>query len=373
MSVVRVLHITEKLQAAGIESFIMNLYRRIDRTKVQFDFLVLRNQHEFYDDEIKQLGGRKYIIQSQKKNTLFRIYDECKMLKTFLKTHKYEIVHIHYTTPLRAPYLEILKNGGVKIRIYHSHSAYVEGKNFVKSVIYDYMRGKIEKNATHFFACSQAAAKWMFSKNLLNQDKVKIIYNGIDTKRFAFDEKTRNEIRKQMQIENKKVLIHTGRFLEQKNHTFIIDVFAKVKEKYPSSILMLLGEGNLQGQIKLKVDKLHLTKDVLFLGVKSDVHSYLNAADCYIMPSLYEGLPVAAIEAECSGLPCIFSTNITKEVALTENTRFIGLADSIDKWSNAVLNMFNKDRSDCSLRVSSSGYDMQDVAEKMQNFYEARI
>lgn len=372
MSLVRVLHITEKLQSAGIESFIMNLYRRIDRTKVQFDFFVLRNEHEFYEDEIKELGGNKFFIESKKKNTLLRIYDECDLLRKFLEEHRYDIVHIHYTTPLRAPYLEVLKKVGVKTRIYHSHSAFVEGKGFVKSMIYSYMRRKIEKYGTHFFACSKVAAEWIFPKNILNQNKAKVIYNGIDTAKFAFDDCTRQEIRTQLGLDGKKVLIHTGRFLEQKNHTFVVDIFAAIKKECPNSVLLLLGMGPLQDAVKQKVHVLGLDNDVMFLGVKPDVYRYLNAADCYIMPSLYEGLPVAAVEAECSGLPCVFSTNITTEVALTDNVKFLNLDDSVDCWATAVISSWETVRKDASDCIRVCGYDMRNVAEKMQSFYLSR-
>lgn len=369
MSLVRVLHITEKLQSAGIESFIMNLYRRIDRSKVQFDFLVLRNEHEFYEDEIKKLGGCKYFIESRKKNTLLRIYEESKLLKEFLREHHYDIVHIHYTTPLRAPYLEILKKMGVKTRIYHSHSAFVDGKGFLKSVIYGYMRKKIEKCATHFFACSEVGAEWMFSRKILKQKKYRVIYNGIDTQKFAYDEESRNAIRSELNLDEKKVLIHTGRFLEQKNHSFIIDVFAALIKKMPNTALLLLGIGPLQDEMKQKVHTMELDKSVIFLDVKPDVYRYLSAADCYIMPSLYEGLPVAAVEAECSGLPCVFSTNITQEVALTQNVTFLKLSDSVEIWVDSIMQMLNVRREDCSDAVRTSGYDMQDVASKMENFY----
>ncbi|OWV06482.1 glycosyltransferase family 1 protein [Fibrobacter sp. UWH1] len=365
----RVLHVTEVLSAAGIESFFMNLYRRVDRSKVQFDFLVLRNEHEFYEDEVNSLGGKKYFIESKKKNTLVRIFEESVLLEKFLKEHHYDIVHIHYTTPLRAPYLRALKRAGVKTRIYHSHSAYVSGKGGVKLMIYAYMRKIIEKYATHFFACSQVAAEWMFSANVLKQGWHKVIHNGIDTKKFAYNASDREDVRTQLGINGKKVLIHTGRFLEQKNQSFVVDVFADVKRKCPNSVLLLLGIGPLQDLVKQKVHNLGLESDVFFLDVKPDVYRYLSAADCYIMPSLYEGLPVAAVEAECSGLPCVFSTNITEEVALTSNVSFLKLTDSIEKWSETVVKSFETVREDFSAIVLDHGYDVQNVAENMQAFY----
>ncbi len=367
---VRVLHIAEKMAAAGIESFIMNNYRRIDRTKVQFDFLVLRNQKEFYDEEIKALGGRKYFVESSKKNTFLRVLDESKQIERFLKENKYDIVHIHYTTPLRAPYLHAALKAGCKVRIYHSHSAYVLGKNKVKLAIYNFMRKKISKWGTHFFACSEAAAKWMYEESLLSAKKHRVIYNGIDVEKFKFNADIREKIREELNIQDKFVMIHTGRFLEQKNHCFIVDVFEKFKkEKCNNACLLLLGIGPLQDEIKDKVKEKGISDDVIFLDVKPDVYNYLSAADCYIMPSLYEGLPVAAVEAECSGLPCVFSTNITKEIALIDKTTFLSLDDSIEKWCDAILKYKDCERKDCSEIIRSHGYNAQDVADNLQRFY----
>ena len=367
--VVRVLHITEMLSAAGIESFIMNIYRRIDRSKVQFDFLVLRNQQEYYDDEIKKLGGKKYYVVSGKENTLLRILDESKQIEGFLKKHHYDIVHVHYTTSLRAPYLLALKKAGVKTRIYHAHSAYVLGKNKIKLMIYNYMKKRITKWGTDFFACSRAAAAWIFEDELIKKNRVKVIYNGIDTKKFKFDIQSREEIRKEYNLEDNYVIIHTGRFTDQKNQKFIVEIFEKLVKDIPNAFLVFLGNGDLKEEVEQIVRKKNLDKKILFLGVRADVNKFLSAADCYVMPSLYEGLPVAAVEAECSGLPCVFSENITDEVKLTKQCSFLSLDEDVDIWVNELKKYNNTDRLDGSKIVKEKGYDVQDVADKMQRFY----
>jgi glycosyltransferase involved in cell wall biosynthesis len=366
---VRILNVTTVLRAAGIESFIMNMYRNIDRTKVQFDFMVMRDEKEFYDDEIAALGGRKATISVTGKNTFIRIIKESRELYKFLKKNPYSIVHIHYTTPLRALYLFAAKKAGSKVRIYHSHSAEVSGKSKIKLAIYSYYRKKIAKWATHYFACSEAAARWMFPNSILDANKSKIIYNGIDIERFAFDEKARDEIRQEYSLNGKYVLAHTGRFLDQKNHRFIIEIFRDVKKKCPEAKLMLLGTGDLLDEIKKIVTNYNLEDDVLFMGVRSDVNKFLCAADCFLMPSLYEGLPVAAVEAECSGLPCIFSDCITSEVALTNNVTFLSLDDPIDKWSDAVLSFKDTVRHDCSNIVQDKGYSIHNGVRELEKFY----
>lgn len=369
-NITRILHITECLSAAGIESFIMNNYRKMDLSKIQFDFLVLRNQKEFYDDEINTLGGKKYCICRENKNTLIRILKESIDLYHFLRKNPYQIVHIHYTTPLRAPYLYAAKKAGVLVRIYHSHSAEVSGKNKVKILIYNFMKKKIKKWGTHWFACSKAAAIWMFPKVLCDKNKVKIIYNGIDINQYKFNIKYRKEIREQLKLNDQFVLVHTGRFLEQKNQTFIIDIFNEVKKNDKTAILLLLGDGELKPQIEQKVKNMNLNNSVMFLGVRNDVYKILSASDCYIMPSLYEGLPVAAVEAQCSSLPCILSENITDEIKLIDKVIFLSLNDSYEKWANAIMQFKNNNtRKDESHIIRKNGYDSYEVASKLQDFY----
>ena len=368
--VLRILQITECLSAAGIESFIMNNYRKMNLSKVQFDFLVLRNEREFYDDEINKMGGKKYCICRKDKNTLIRILKESIDLYHFLKKNPYSILHIHYTTPLRAPYLYAAKKAGVKVRIYHSHSAEVSGKNKIKVLIYNFMKKKIKKWATHWFACSKAAALWMFPQELCDNNQVKIIYNGIDINQYKFNIKYRKEIREQLKLNDQFVLVHTGRFLEQKNQTFIIDIFNEIKKNDKTAILLLLGEGELKPQIEQKVKNMNLNNSVMFLGVRNDVYKILSASDCYIMPSLYEGLPVASVEAQCSSLPCILSENITDEIKLIDKVIFLSLNDSYEKWANAIMQFKNNNtRKDESHIIRKNGYDSYEVASKLQDFY----
>lgn len=373
MDPVRVLHITETLTAAGIESFIMNLYRHIDRTKVQFDLLVLRNEKEFYEDEITKLGGKKYWIHSGKNNTLLRILEESKLLEEFLKKHEYDIVHIHYTTPLRALYLKACYRAGVSTRIYHSHSAYVSGKSNIKMAIYSYMRRVIEKYGTDFFACSKAAAEWMYRKSLIESGKTRVIYNGIDTEKFAFNMGAREAIRKELGIVDEDfTIIHTGRFTEQKNQKFVIEVFREIRKKDKNAKLFLLGEGDLLEKVKQMVRDADLSDDVFFLGLRSNVFDYLSAADVYVMPSLYEGLPVAAVEAQCSGLPCVMSAYITEEIKLIENVKFLSLSEPASKWADIILECRNSIRKIQNDSVRNAGYDISDVADSMEQFYKMR-
>ncbi len=371
MELIRVLHVTEELSAAGIESFIMNIYRNIDRTQVQFDFLVLRNEKEYYDEEIRSMGGKKYCIEPKAGNTLLRVFDESKKIEAFLRSNHYDIVHIHYTTPLRAPILKACYMAGVPTRIYHSHSAFVPGKARIKMLIYSYMKECISKYGTHFFACSKAAAAWVFPDKLIRDGRVDIVHNGIDVKRFSFDKKIREEKRKELDIPaDGFVVIHTGRFTEQKNQLFLLDIIEYVLKHTPDAYLVLLGDGETMDLARQKVKEKYMESSVFFLGVRPNVNEYLSMADCYVMPSLYEGLPVAAIEAQASGLPCVLSDSITDEVKLSENVSFLSLNDAVERWGNEVIKHKGKPRTDGAAAVIENGYDISTVATGLEATYK---
>lgn len=370
----RVLHVTEMLQAAGIESFIMNTYRNIDRNKVQFDFFVTRDEKEFYDDEIKSLGGRKFVVDIDKNTNVFiRVIKESIELKRVLKREKYNIVHIHTGTPLRIFYLIAAKMAKVKTRIYHSHSAEVLGPHEMigyKKLIFKILKQFFKFVGTDFFACSNAAAEWIYTSRLISSNNVKIIYNGIDLNKFKFNKDIRDNYRKKLGIENKFVIGHIGRFEEQKNHKFLIDIFNEVYQSDPSARLLLIGKGNLEQEIRNKVLKYGLNDSVIFLGVIDDVNKIMQAMDVFVLPSNYEGLPVVGVEAQASGLKMISSDNITEEVAITPNIEFVSLDKSAKEWAEIILDVKeNYVRYNTSKLIQQSGYDIRSVANKMERFY----
>lgn len=367
----RVLHITEKLQAAGIESFIMNIYRNIDRSKVQFDFLVTRNQTEFYDDEIKELGGKKNVIDKMHiKNTFFRVIRESIELYKFLKKNNYECIHIHSGTPLRVFYLMAAKLAKIKIRIYHSHSGEVLGphKNLnIKKVIFKFLSNMMPFFATDYFACSEVAAVWMYPKRILKD--VKIIHNGIDIEKFLFNNEIRDEYRLKLDLQDNLVIGHIGRFNNQKNHTFLIDVFNELHKENKEAKLLLIGEGKLKEEMKEKVKKLNLEEGVLFLGVRDDVSQIMQAMDVFVLPSNYEGLPVVGVEVQASGLNSIFSDKITKEVIVTNNVKMLSIENNIEEWVKTIESIKTYERKDESENIRKNGYDIKDVAIQVQTFY----
>lgn len=367
---IRILHITEMMQAAGIESFIMNVYRNIDRNKVQFDFLITRNEKEFYDEEINQLGGKKIVIDKMKtKSTLIRVIKESIEMYKIFKNENYNCVHVHSGTPIRILYLVAAKMANVKIRIYHSHSAEVLGPHKllnIKKIVFKFFKNIIPIFATNYFACSKKAAEWMYPNRIMK--KVEIVYNGINLEKFKYQEDIRRNIRKQLDIEENFVVGHIGRFNDQKNHTFLIDIFNDLITKIPEAKLLLIGTGELEDTIRQKVSDLNLEEKVLFLGVRDNVNEIMQGMDIFLLPSNYEGLPVVGIEAQAAGLKCILSDQITNEVAITDNVEFLPIIDT-NNWKEKITELRNYKREDVSKKIIDNGYDINSVSNKIENFY----
>lgn len=360
--VLRVLHVVPALNAAGIESFIMNVYSQIDVNHIQFDFYVTRNREEYFEYEIKQKGGKIF----KRNKTIFSFI-------FFLFTHKYNIIHVHATTPLQCKYVFIAALFGIKVRVLHSHSAFVSGKKKYKYIIYCLYK-KLSYFATNLLACSTEAAEWLYPAKLIPQ--VQQIHNGIDVNKFTFNFEDRTKIRHELGLNNEITLISVGRLSSQKNQSFLINLMHKLDlSKYK---MYIIGDGPDKKDLENKISNLKLDKNVYLLGLKKDVNRYLCAADIFLMPSLYEGLPVAAVEAQCSGLYCILSNNISKDAILTDNVRVQSL--DIDKWYQEILYIsniidnnnsisFRKDKSAC---INLAGYDNKTVKQILEYIYDGK-
>lgn len=335
----RVLHVVVNMNRGGAETLIMNLYRNIDRSKVQFDFLTCKEG--VFDEEIVKLGGKVHRIPYVT-DVGHRGY--IKALNTFFSSHpQYKIVHSHMDK-MSGLVLRSAKKARVPVRIAHSHNTSSEGGATAK--IYKWYAGKsIGTCATHLLACSNAAARWLFADKA---DTAKILKNGIDCDRFLFRPEIRKQVRKELQIEQEAFVIgHVGRFAYQKNHTYLIDLFAQLTQFRPNSILLLAGEGPLRLEMEKKVKDLNMENHIRFLGVRSDIERILQAFDVFVFPSIHEGLPVTLVEAQGVGLPCIISDAITKEVDLGMNlVEHVPLADKmawIEKMKNIEISNFPRE------------------------------
>lgn len=359
---IRVLVINYKMHCAGIESFIMNVYRNIDREKVQFDFLVHYTERQFYDDEIERMGGKIYRLSIREDNNFLKYVKELK--KFFYEHPEYKIVHGHMES-FGIFYLKAAREAKIPIRIAHSHIA--QKNRGIKGSIKTILNKGYKWYATDLFACSEVAGKFIFG----DKAKYKIFNNAIDAKTFKYNEKIRDEVREELGISDEQFVIgHVGRFNTQKNHNFLVDIFNEIYKADKNAILLLIGEGDLYEYIEEKVAKLELMNNVRLLGVRKDTNRLYQAMDIFLMPSLFEGLPISGIEAQAAGLKCIFSNTITVEVALTKNTEFISLDAEAKEWAKEVLKWkFAYSREEQTKEIEAAGYDIHEQAIELQKFY----
>lgn len=370
MDKIKVLHIVSTISRdSGVMGFIMNMYRNIDLSKVQFDFLYFDEieNKKVYRDEIISLGGHaKKII---KPNRIKNIKEFKREFNSFLRDNKYSIIHLHevYLNSLIA---KVAKKNKIDNIIVHSHTTQYSD-NVIKAIRNKILCIPIKKNSTAYFACSKAAGRFLYGDKAVENDNVYIANNGIDCEKFIYNENIRNKLRDDLKINDKFVIGNIGRFAKQKNHEFLIDIFYEIKKYRENSILLLVGDGELKKSIKNKVDKLNLSNDVIFLEPREDINNILQVMDIFVLPSLYEGLPVVAIEAQASGLKCILSNKITNEVNIF-NCEFIELDNK--RWINTILGFDRKIKRKNTIEyIRNSGYDAKFEAKRLQKTYQKLI
>lgn len=355
---IRVLHIVTHMERGGLETMIMNYYRNIDRSKVQFDFLTHRDTNASYNDEILSLGGKIYSLPPL--NPFSRKY--IRALDDFFKNHKeYHIVHSHLNAMSTIP-LKYAKKNGVKFTIAHSHTSNQE-KN-LKYFIKYFSKKFITKYADELFACGNKAGKWLFgTKDFM------ILNNAIDVDKYTYDSKKAKEVRSKLGLDDEFVIGHVGRFCTPKNHEFIIDIFNEVQKIEPNSKLVLVGEGELKDKIANKVISLGLDKKVEFLGLRSDVNDLMQVMDVFLFPSLYEGLPVTMVEAQSSGLKCFISNTVPKDCILTDNVKVIDLGKNSNIWAEEIVKYKNYTRENTKKQIEKANFDIKENSKWLQNFY----
>ncbi|MFN7250049.1 MAG: glycosyltransferase family 1 protein [Anaerobacillus sp.] len=349
------------MNRGGLETMLMNYYRKVDRSKIQFDFMVNRTERGHYDDEIETLGGKIYrmpAIRPGNYRKYFRMLDEF-----FQKNPEYKVVHSHINEN-SSFVLRAAKRAGVPCRIAHSHISDL-GLD-IKFPFRIYARLAMKEQPNRYFACSNQAGQWLFGKK--SQEKVIILNNAVNVEEFRFNQNERVEIRSELNAKDRLVIGHIGRFNKQKNHDFIIDIFSEVHKIDPTALLVLVGEGHLRDRIEEKVKKLGLTNHVRFLGVRKDISKLMQGFDLFLFPSLFEGLPVVLVEAQAAGLNCIVSNSITKETDITGKLQFLSLKDSPTLWAEKILSS-SVDHVDTSQLLQEKGYDTATMANWLTNFY----
>ncbi|MGQ4665896.1 glycosyltransferase family 1 protein [Metabacillus halosaccharovorans] len=361
---IRILHVVVNMNRGGAETLIMNLYRNIDRSKVQFDFLTCKEG--VFDQEIKKLGGVVHRIPYVSDTGHFGYI---KSLNHFFSNHNdYQIVHTHLNQ-MSGLVVREAKKHGIKYCITHSHNTAGEGSLLAKGYKW-YSSLYIPSNSDYTFACSEAAATWLFGSNT---NHVKLLNNGIEPETFSYSPEVRKMKRNELGIHDAQLVIgHIGRFTKQKNHQFLIEVFAKFVKTRPNSILLLCGDGVLRKEIESSVEELNIQENVKFLGVRSDINHLLQAFDVFLFPSLHEGLPVTLIEAQAAGVPCLISNEITDEVDLGLGLiKYLNI-HNINSWVSELGKIKSKHRELNNIKISQireRGYDIKSTSSWLQDFY----
>ena len=353
----RLLCIVGGMNAGGAETFLMKIYRSIDKTKYQFDFAVASKGKCFYDEEILSYGGNIYHITPKSKSFFKNFRD----IRKLVKRNNYNSVLRISQHSLSSLELLAAWQGGAKIRVFRSsNSNTTTGSKTSRFFHKMFLFGPLLFSNVRI-APSIEAAKYMFGKNCIKKSRAIVVKNGIDLSVFCYSQIDRTNIRKELNLENSFVVGHIGRFNQQKNHLFLIRVFAEIKKIKKNAKLLLVGKGEKENEILAAINDYGLTDSVVFAGVRADVPAILSAMDVFVFPSLYEGLPNVVIEAQACGLHCVVSDSITKEAKITEFVDYLSLSESPEKWAKkAVQN--NSLRLSPISEIKNSGYDIDSSA-----------
>ena len=365
---IRVLHVIGIMNRGGAETMIMNLYRKMDRNRVQFDFVVHTDEVAIYDEEILGYGGKIYHCPK------FRFGNIIKYIKwwnKFFKQHndEYKIVHGHIGSTA-AIYLKIAKKFN-KFTIAHSHSA---GNEFnLKQILYNIISYNTRFIADYFIACSLNSGISRFGKKVCkDRSRFLILNNAIDVDQFKYDVNIRKKLRSQLKVDNKIVIGHVGRFTYEKNHKFIIDIFKEYKKVHQDSSLLLVGDGPMRQEMEDYAKSLNLSDSITFMGVQTNVNELMQAFDLLLFPSIYEGLPVTLVEAQSASLPCLISNTVSKESILNDKlVSMLSLEEPISEWIKNMDNLLSIKREYNVEDIKNKGFDINETAKQMRCFYES--
>ena len=363
---VRIAQVVGKLSAGGVESVVYNYYRHIDHTKFQFDFFIDADSTCPSRQELIDMGARYFVVPPYQKLPQY-----IGVLTRLFRENHYSIVHSHMNT-LAVFSLFAAWAAGVPVRICHNHSTAGPGET-AKNIMKYLLRPFAKVFATDYCACSRYAGEWLFGRRAMERGEVTVFQNAIELDRFRFRADVRDAVREKLNLDSQFVVGHVGRFCVQKNHEFLIDIFAEVYKLREDAILLLVGDGPLMGNVKEKVHRLGLDGAVRFLGVRDDVDRLYQAMDVFVLPSRYEGLGIVNIEAQAAGLPCIVSDRVTREAAVTENITFLPLCAGAKVWAGWTIAARLEERRDAVDEIKSSGFDILTQRDSLQSFYRKRL
>lgn len=356
---IRVLQVVNQMDRAGLETMLMNYYRNIDRDEIQFDFLTHRDSEGAYDQEIKELGGKVFYAPRLVPS---RYIEYFKWMRDFFNNHpEYKIVHSHIDTMSAFPLLAA-KINKIPIRIAHSHSTkldidYKLPIKYLAKLVVPFV-------ANNYFACGKRAGEFLYGKR-----DFQVINNACDLDKFEYNEKVRNKKREELGIESSFVVGHVGRYIYIKNQIFLLEIFREILKRKPDGVLLLIGAGQDEEKLRNKAEELGITHNVRFLINRDDVSELYQIMDCFVMPSLFEGLPLVSVEAQANGLTCILSDRISREAELTSSVSFLDIQANINQWVEKIINTPNQRNRSAKDELKANGYDIKIESHKLLKRY----
>ncbi len=358
------------LGVGGVTGMMINIQKNLNRDLINFDYLTIHNRKEPCEDQVIELGSRKLVASSDHVPRIFRRIFRINEIRRVCKENNVKILHYNADSPLDLTNIIAAKLGGVKHITIHSHNAsYSKNSGKLTRLASDMMRPFLSLFCDNYWGCSDLAARFVFPNSVIKKGSYAVLPNGIELDKYDFNIVVRDKIRKELGIEDKFVVGHAGRFSPQKNHSYLLEIFKKVYDKDKTATLLLFGVGELTGAMKEKASMLGISDAVIFYGASDKMHEMFQAMDVFVMPSLHEGLPVTGVEAQASGLPCVFADTITKEVDITNNSKFLSLNDSAEEWANAVLSLKNSQRISGVEALRAANYDIKKTAETVEEYY----
>jgi len=359
MAPVRIAQIVGMVQMSGVDAVVMNYYRHIDKSKFQFDYFMDGLEKTPIDDEILTMGGRIYKLPPYQKD----MKKNLAVFRSIINENDYKIIHSHMNT-LSVFWLREAKKAGVPVRIAHSHSTAGKGEG-MRNIMKYMLRPLSKIYANNYCACSNYAGRWLFGKN------VNIIRNAIKADDFIYNEILRKEVKDEFGLTDEIVIGHVGRFMYQKNHDFLVNIFCEIEKLNKNVKLFLVGEGPLRSKIEEQIKEKKLENKVIFTGTRTDVTRLLQGMDCFVLPSHYEGLGLSAVEAQAAGLPCFISDKVPDEAMLNEQCWKYDLKLPSKVWAKEILEKTGLHQRKSNIEeIVKKGYDIKVEAGKLERYYE---
>jgi glycosyltransferase involved in cell wall biosynthesis len=362
---------TEQWVNGGVASFIVNILKNADLSDdLKIDIVVSEKITDFYDDTLKSLGVELICLVSNKRtNPLVRLIKSSRKFKQIILRKDYSVIHFNLCNAVGLVYGKIAQKYCRSRLIVHSHNSMVGSKT--KLLMNNIFKELFSDVPDKRYACSDYAAELLFPSKFLNT--VEIINNGIDLQKFRYNNDDREDVRKRLDVGNKILICHVGRYIKQKNHRFLLEVYSSIKNRYPDKTkLLLIGEGHLEESVDKYAIELKIENDIIKIKNTQEVYAYLSASDFFMLPSLFEGLPIVGVEAQANGLPCLFSDTITKQVKLIDSAQFLSIEQPAEAWCEKFTDMINQKniRENCYDKLLSEGFDIVSVSKKILQSYK---